>query len=73
MAESKPATSTMDVKKIDADTHAVKVICLGDSAVGKSKLANTDFINSRCLFNGVKAYNHFLPFIHLENDLSNFM
>lgn len=42
MAESKPATTTMDTKKIDVDSQAVKVICLGDSAVGKSKLVQSD-------------------------------
>ena len=35
MAESKPGP--LDTAKIDVDSHAVKVICLGDSAVGKSK------------------------------------
>lgn len=42
MAESKPATTTVDVRKIDVDSQAVKVICLGDSAVGKSKLVDND-------------------------------
>ena len=42
MAESKPATTTMDAKKIEVDSQAVKVICLGDSAVGKSKLVKSD-------------------------------
>lgn len=41
MAESKPTTTTMDAKKIDVDSQAVKVICLGDSAVGKSKLVRS--------------------------------
>jgi len=45
MAESKPATIAMDAKKIDVDSKAVKVICLGDSAVGKSKLVNNDLIS----------------------------
>jgi len=38
MAESKPGS--LDATKIDVDSHAVKVICLGDSAVGKSKYVN---------------------------------
>ena len=66
MAESKPATSTMDVKKIDADTHAVKVICLGDSAVGKSKLVkkrySTDILSTRDeMF--IKRSNSIQPFL----------
>jgi len=64
MAESKPATSTMDVKKIDADTHAVKVICLGDSAVGKSKLVKKDTALIFCqLEMFIKRSNSIQPFL----------
>lgn len=44
MAESKPGTTTMDAKKTDVDSQGVKVICLGDSAVGKSKFVLSDIL-----------------------------
>ena len=70
MAESKP---TMDTNKIDVDSQAVKVICLGDSAVGKSKLVKTDTIMILTTRDVCISINCFLPFYLLESDPSNYM